>query len=65
MFNIYGGGPNGEWRGDEDHTPEKYLNFIDLLRKMLMYDPDKRITPQEALEHQYFQDGNTNNSYRF
>jgi len=32
-------------------------NAFDLLCKMLEYDPDKRITAEEALAHQFFKDG--------
>jgi len=31
-------------------------NFIDLLRKIFVYDPKKRITAEEALNHEWFQD---------
>ncbi|NWX21842.1 CLK1 kinase, partial [Aegotheles bennettii] len=34
---------------DEDHK-----NLFDLIRKMLQYDPDKRITLREALKHPFF-----------
>ena len=27
---------------------------LDLLSKMLVYDPEERITPKDALEHPYF-----------
>ncbi len=29
-------------------------NFIDLLEKMLIYDADKRITANDALNHPFF-----------
>lgn len=31
-------------------------NFVDLLRKIFVYDPKKRITAEEALQHEWFQD---------
>lgn len=37
---------------------EKNQNFLDLIEKMLDYNPSKRINPIEALEHQFFKDGN-------
>ena len=36
------------------HSKAEYLAFIDLLEKMLVYDPEKRITPQQALKHNFF-----------
>lgn len=36
------------------HSKADYLAFIDLLEKMLVYDPEKRITPQQALKHNFF-----------
>mmetsp|Transcript_26575 Transcript_26575/g.26235 ORF Transcript_26575/g.26235 Transcript_26575/m.26235 type:complete len:247 (+) Transcript_26575:349-1089(+) len=44
---------------------EKYKNFLDLLGKMLKYNPDERIKPAEAREHQFFKDGNTEGSVKF
>jgi serine/threonine protein kinase len=29
-------------------------SFADMLAKMLIYDPDRRITAQEALKHPFF-----------
>ena len=28
--------------------------FIDLLKKMLIYNPDERLTAKQALQHPYF-----------
>ena len=33
---------------------EEHKNLIDLIEKMLEYDPDKRITLAKALEHEFF-----------
>ena len=35
-------------------VPSLDINGVDLLTKMLRYDPAKRITAQEALEHPFF-----------
>lgn len=35
-------------------------NLIDLLEKMLRYDPSQRITAKEALNHAYFDEFRTN-----
>jgi serine/threonine protein kinase len=34
--------------------PPKYKEFLDLLKKMLIIDPKRRITCSEALEHKFF-----------
>jgi dual specificity tyrosine-phosphorylation-regulated kinase 1 len=47
------GGPGGRRRGEPNHTPHDYAQFIDLLEKMLAYDPEKRITPMQALHHPF------------
>lgn len=65
LFNIHAGGPHGEWVQHAQHTVRNYQNFIALLERMLEYDPKRRITPQEALVHQFFQDGNTDGNYKF
>lgn len=36
--------------------PDASLEAIDLLEKMLRFDPDKRITIDEAIRHKYFND---------
>jgi casein kinase II subunit alpha len=35
-------------------------NLIDLLEKMLRYDPSQRITAKDALNHAYFDDVKNN-----
>ena len=36
------------------HSPQDYDIFMDLVLQMLIYDPDKRIRPSEALAHRFF-----------
>ena len=43
----------------ENMATSEWRNFIDLLEKMLAFDPRKRITPYEALRHKFFKDGNS------
>lgn len=31
-------------------------NFLDLLKKIFIYDPEKRITAKEALQHAWFKE---------
>lgn len=51
-------GPNGTRRKEKwGHTYRDYWRFQDLIRRMLDYDPRNRITPEEALNHKFFQAG--------
>ena len=34
-------------------------NFLDLLKKIFVYDPAERITAKEALKHPWFKEGAT------
>ena len=47
---------------------EKYLShckelFIDLLKKLIVYNPEERLSAKQALQHNYFQDITENNYY--
>ena len=42
------------WVNNPGHSEEHYDRFIDLVQKMLVYDPRQRITPEEALNHPFF-----------
>ena len=47
---------------------EKYLShcselFIDLLKKLLVYNPEERLSAKQALQHSYFQDITENKYY--
>lgn len=55
IVGVETGGPNGN-RSHEAHGHERidYLRFVNLLERMLEYDPAKRITPHEALQHAFF-----------
>eukprot|EP00040_Diaphanoeca_grandis_P012741 m.64499 g.64499 ORF g.64499 m.64499 type:complete len:506 (+) comp23439_c0_seq1:822-2339(+) len=47
------GGPEGRRRGQPGHEPPDYARFEHLLKGLLEWDPAKRITPREALEHPF------------
>lgn len=41
-----------------DHSLSPWLDaLVDLLKKMLRYEPSARIRPRQALEHEFFRDG--------
>uniref|UniRef100_A0A7S3D492 Protein kinase domain-containing protein n=1 Tax=Palpitomonas bilix TaxID=652834 RepID=A0A7S3D492_9EUKA len=44
-------GPNGRRKGEEGHNEEDYMALIDLLKKMLTFEPAERINPEQALLH--------------
>ncbi|OON17973.1 hypothetical protein X801_06182 [Opisthorchis viverrini] len=48
------GGPQGRRRGEPGHSPEDYEKFVDLVQRMLVFDPSQRIRPEEALAHRFF-----------
>ena len=37
----------------EDHTDEDYAMFLDMVHKMVTYEPAERIKPHEALIHPF------------
>eukprot|EP00042_Codosiga_hollandica_P055289 m.770651 g.770651 ORF g.770651 m.770651 type:complete len:618 (-) comp59084_c0_seq1:449-2302(-) len=47
-------GPRGLRRGEMGHTRANYEQFEDLLRKLLCFDPEQRLTPTQALRHDFF-----------
>eukprot|EP00727_Mastigamoeba_balamuthi_P006790 m51a1_g2731 putative dual specificity tyrosine-phosphorylation-regulated kinase (600) ;mRNA; f:883937-886548 len=47
-------GPKGRRRGEPGHSAQDYRKFKDLVERMLVYDPSRRITPLAALAHPFF-----------
>ena len=47
-------GPRGLRRGETGHTKANYEQFEDLLRRLLDFDPETRMKPSEAMEHEFF-----------
>ena len=54
ILGVERGGPHGTRVGEPGHSEADYLKFLDLIEKMLEYDPEKRIKPYEALTHPFF-----------
>jgi dual specificity tyrosine-phosphorylation-regulated kinase 1 len=53
-----GNGPSQRRAGEQGHTPATYALFLDLIKRMLEYDPVKRIKPAQALRHAFFSEEN-------
>lgn len=53
------GGPEGRRKGEPGHSHRNYLLFLDLIQKMLVYDPKERILPAQAMAHGFFTDFET------
>ncbi len=54
VLGVYKGGPGGCRAGEpQGHTVTDYLQLLDLIYRMLDYDPSSRITPMEALNHPF------------
>lgn len=54
ILGVTTGGPGGRRLGETGHSVMDYLKFKDLLEKMLQFDPAKRITSVNALQHSFF-----------
>jgi serine/threonine protein kinase len=54
ILGVTTGGPGGRRIGETGHSVMDYLKFKDLLEKMLQFDPAKRITSVNALQHSFF-----------
>lgn len=53
IIGTYHGGPAGRRQGETGHDPASYEQFVDLVSRMLVYDPKLRIRPDEALRHPF------------
>ncbi|KAL7675445.1 hypothetical protein ACOME3_001711 [Neoechinorhynchus agilis] len=65
VIGTYTGGPGGRRLNEEGHDPRTYELFVDLIARMLEYDPSIRIKPSAAMHHPFFLKCGTNSSTRF
>ena len=42
---------------ESGNTPQNYKMFVDLIYRMLAFDPEERIKPEEALNHPFILSG--------
>ncbi|KAL3319696.1 Dual specificity tyrosine-phosphorylation-regulated kinase 1A [Cichlidogyrus casuarinus] len=54
VLGVNSGGPGGRRLNETGHSRADYAVFLDLLMNMFKYDPDQRIRPTDALNHQFF-----------
>lgn len=57
LYHILGvdsGGPHGRRRGEEGHSTADYLQFLNLVLQMLEFNPIRRIKPEQAMRHAFF-----------
>lgn len=56
LMNLIGvktGGPRGCRKGQEGHDEETYMHFLDFVEKLLKYDPEERMSCDEAFQHPF------------
>ena len=59
LLGARSGGPGGRRADEKDgHTTWHYLQFMDMVNRMLEYDPNVRITPMQALNHPFLREDN-------
>ena len=51
VLGVYTGGPHQSRAGEDGHAVRSYQLFVDLVERMLEWDPAVRIKPMEALNH--------------
>lgn len=54
IIGVTMGGPGGRRAGQAGHDEETYRLFLDLVTKLLAYDPADRISTEAAIEHAFF-----------
>ena len=59
LLGVRSGGPGGRRAGEaEGHTQWHYQQFMDMIMRMLEFDPHLRMTPMQALNHPFLREDN-------
>ncbi|CAL8103550.1 unnamed protein product [Calicophoron daubneyi] len=58
ILGVNSGGPRGRRLHEPGHSPADYSVFMELVLRMLNFDPDRRIRPASALAHRFFRRSN-------
>jgi len=53
VIGVYTGGPGGRHYGEPDHSPQKYLEFLDFIKSILVLSPNQRASAAQILYHPY------------
>ena len=53
IIGVHTGGPGGRRAGQQGHEEEVYELFLDLVTRLLTYDPTRRISTADALNHPF------------
>eukprot|EP00619_Florenciella_sp_RCC1007_P018197 CAMPEP_0205939822 /NCGR_PEP_ID=MMETSP1325-20131115/50763_1 /ASSEMBLY_ACC=CAM_ASM_000708 /TAXON_ID=236786 /ORGANISM="Florenciella sp., Strain RCC1007" /LENGTH=452 /DNA_ID=CAMNT_0053310323 /DNA_START=21 /DNA_END=1376 /DNA_ORIENTATION=- len=53
ILGVYSGGPEGRWKNEDGHKSCHYEHFMDLIQRMITFDPLERLTPTDALNHPF------------
>lgn len=57
VIGVHTGGPSGRRKLDKiGHSEHAYIQFLDLVERMLDYDPATRIKPMQALNHPFLRE---------
>lgn len=55
IIGVFNGGPRGCRRGQAGHDVESYVKFLDFIESLLVYDPRKRMSCSEAIQHPFLE----------
>ncbi|GET87112.1 protein kinase, putative [Leishmania tarentolae] len=55
ILGVHKGGPRGCRAGQPGHDEAAYKVFCDFIRKLLQYDPRKRVSCQQAIQHPFLE----------